>query len=156
MSSSIAPGEVPRFTIRVYGLVVHDGMVLVADEMIRGQAVTKFPGGGLEYGEGTRECLARELREELAVEAEVLDHFYTTDFFQQSVFHKTPMQVVSIYYKAHIPFPEELVVTATPFAAGPGQLVETFRWLPLATARPEDVSLPIDRLVLELLLKVGS
>ncbi|MBP6313856.1 MAG: NUDIX domain-containing protein, partial [Flavobacteriales bacterium] len=85
------------FTIRVYGLLIHKGNVLVSDEIIREQYITKFPGGGLEYGEGLMDCLIREIKEEIGVDALDLEHFYTTDFFQQSAFHATPMQVISVY-----------------------------------------------------------
>jgi hypothetical protein len=50
------------FTIRVYGLLIHNGFMLVSDELIRGHRITKFPGGGLEFGEGTKDCLIREIR----------------------------------------------------------------------------------------------
>ncbi|MBL7954930.1 MAG: NUDIX domain-containing protein, partial [Flavobacteriales bacterium] len=80
-------------TLRVYGLLIHAGHVLVSDELIKGQRITKFPGGGLEFGEGLKDCLIREIREEIGVEAFDPVHFYTTDFFQQSSFHSTPMQV---------------------------------------------------------------
>jgi hypothetical protein len=33
------------FTIRVYGLLLHEGRVLVSDEFIKGRRITKFPGG---------------------------------------------------------------------------------------------------------------
>jgi hypothetical protein len=47
-----------RFNLRVYGIVINDKkQILVADEYIRGGFYTKFPGGGLEFGEGTRDCL---------------------------------------------------------------------------------------------------
>jgi 8-oxo-dGTP pyrophosphatase MutT (NUDIX family) len=63
------------FTIRVYGLLITDeNKVLVSDEFIRGNYYTKFPGGGLEFGEGTRECLAREFMEEMNLKVEVGDH----------------------------------------------------------------------------------
>jgi 8-oxo-dGTP diphosphatase len=43
------------FTIRVYGILLNTNkQVLVSDEHIRGNYYTKFPGGGLELGEGTR------------------------------------------------------------------------------------------------------
>ena len=86
-----------QFTLRVYGLLLHNGHILVSDELIKGQHITKFPGGGLEFGEGLKDCLVREIREEIGVEALDPVHFYTTDFFQQSAFHTTPMQVVSVY-----------------------------------------------------------
>ena len=140
-------------TLRVYGLLVHDGHVLVADELIRGQRITKFPGGGLEYGEGLKDCLVREVREELGVEAFDVEHFYTTDFFQQSAFHSTPMQVVSVYYRFRIADPGALRVVTEPFAGiGEGADQEVFRWLPLAGAQAGDMSLPIDRVVLDQLL----
>lgn len=143
----------PQLTLRVYGLLLHAGRVLVADELIRGQRITKFPGGGLEYGEGLKDCLVREVREELGVDAFDLEHFYTTDFFQQSAFHSTPMQVVSVYYRFRTTDPAGLRVVTEPFAGiGEGADQEVFRWLALDSARIEDVSLPIDRVVLRMLL----
>ena len=55
-----------KFNIRIYGLLIDEQKrVLVTDEFIRGSLITKFPGGGLEFGEGTRECLKREFKEEM-------------------------------------------------------------------------------------------
>ena len=70
-----------RFNIRVYGLLIEDGKVLVSDELIKGKGITKFPGGGLEFGEGTIEALKREFREELDTEIHIRRHYYTTDFY---------------------------------------------------------------------------
>jgi 8-oxo-dGTP diphosphatase len=84
-----------RFNIRVYGICIQGGKVLINEELIRGQKVIKFPGGGLDWGEGTIACLKREWREELAIDINVTGHFYTTDFFQDSAFDNS--QVISIY-----------------------------------------------------------
>lgn len=137
-----------QFTIRVYGLLLHNGSILVADELIRGQRITKFPGGGLEYGEGLKDCLVREIREEIGVEAFDVEHFYTTDFFQQSAFHDTPMQVISVYYTFRVADPNVVPVVTEPFTGitGPGDQ-EVFRWLKLEGSKEEDLSLPIDRVV---------
>ena len=144
----------PRFTIRVYGLLIHDGKVLVADEIIRKQHITKFPGGGLEYGEGTKECLVREIREEIGIEALGPEHFYTTDFFQRSSFHADEMQVMSIYYTFGVKDPGSVLVRERPFDfSNVTEGAEVFRWLDLSTAKEEDVSLPIDRVVLRMLLE---
>ena len=42
---------------------------------------TKFPGGGLEFGEGLRECLVREFLEETQQKVEVKEHFIQRIFF---------------------------------------------------------------------------
>ncbi len=144
----------PRFVIRVYGLLIHDGRILLADEIIRGRRITKFPGGGLEYGEGTRDCLVREIQEELGVEAFGLDHFYTTDFFQRSAFHDDEVQVVSVYYTFHVKDPTRIGAKTEPFAFDEEKEgAEAFRWLDLSRAKEEDVTLPIDRVVMGRVLK---
>jgi ADP-ribose pyrophosphatase YjhB (NUDIX family) len=144
------PGEpiTMSFTIRVYGLLQHKGSVLVSDERIKGRHITKFPGGGLEFGEGLKDCLVREIREEIGVQALEPEHFYTTDFFQQSTFHERPLQVVSVYYTFRVADPALIPVVQTPFTGvvGDGDQ-EVFRWLPIAGTPAEALSLPIDRVV---------
>jgi len=141
-----------RFTIRVYGIILNDRReVLLSDESYLGHRFTKFPGGGLEYGEGTLDCLRREIREETGCNIEILRHLYTTDFFQESKFHPG-MQVISIYYLARFTEPPCFPVSDKPFDfpedAGRGQ---SFRWLPLDRLTPEEVTLPIDKMVVRLL-----
>ena len=86
------------FTIRVYGILINEAkQVLVSDEYIRGGYYTKFPGGGLELGEGTRDCLQREFIEEMNLKVAVGDHIYTTDIYQRSAFNNAH-QIVAIYY----------------------------------------------------------
>lgn len=87
-----------NFNVRVYGIFIHDNKVLVSDEHIKGMNITKLPGGGLEFGEGTIDCVIREFKEELDLDIEVDSHFYTTDFFVNSAFSSNN-QVISIYYK---------------------------------------------------------
>lgn len=147
----------PRFTIRAYGLLCSQGAdgalrVLVADELIKGRRVTKFPGGGLEYGEGLKECIVREIREEVGVLALDVKHFYTTDFFQQSAFHSTPLQVVSVYYTFRVPDEGLIRIVAEPFdgITGIGDQ-EVFRWASLSQRAEDAVTLPIDRLVWRML-----
>lgn len=138
------------FNVRVYGLLVNGGEVLVSDEIVQGQRITKFPGGGLEFGEGPLDCLVREVREELDVEALDVRHFYTTEHFQPSLFHSGEVQVLALYYTFTVADVAALPVVSGPFAftsveEGPC----SFRWLPFRQAPEDAVSLPIDRLVLE-------
>src|ERR1700748_1807551 len=85
------------FNVRVYGLLINDNnQVLLSDEHEYGMDFTKFPGGGLEYGEGLTEGLKREFMEECAIRVVIDSHFYTTDFFVKSAFNDS--QIISVYY----------------------------------------------------------
>src|SRR6187200_2802460 len=92
--------QINKVTIRVYGILTDENKrVLLSDEFIRGDYYTKFPGGGLELGEGTRDCLRREFMEEMNLRVEVGQHIYTTDFYQMSAFNPAD-QIIAIYYFA--------------------------------------------------------
>jgi ADP-ribose pyrophosphatase YjhB (NUDIX family) len=128
--------------------------VLVADEYVRGGLYTKFPGGGLEFGEGTRDCLKRELNEELGIEAEIGDHIYTTDFFQMSAFRPDD-QIISIYYFARQLEELKVPIREKQFDFDEEQMeiykntgeTETFRWIDWNDFSEETVTLPIDKIV---------
>ena len=86
------------FNVRVYGVLLDESKrLLVSDEFIRGQFYTKLPGGGLEIGEGTRDCLAREFKEETGLTVTIGKHIYTTYFFIISAFNNKD-KIISIYY----------------------------------------------------------
>lgn len=125
-----------HFNIRVYGIWIHDSAVLVSEEIIKGMRMLKFPGGGLELGEGTIEGLKREWKEELDVDIEVVEHFYTTDFFQKSAFDAS--QVISIYYLVKAPDLNSLKNMNS---------YERHFWMPLSEINAEEFTLPIDRVV---------
>ncbi len=141
-----------RFTIRVYGIILNnENEILVSDESYMGHLFTKFPGGGLEYGEGTIECLKREMLEETGNSVEVLQHIYTTDFFQESKFHPG-MQVISIYYLARFTRQPDLKISKKPFDFPEStERGQSLRWIPLRSITPNDVTLPIDKKVVEIL-----
>jgi len=137
-----------RFNVRVYGLLIDQGTVLVCDENIKGQRITKFPGGGLEFGEGTKECLVREFWEEMRLDVEVAEHFYTTDFYVASAFDPSS-QVISIYYKVK---PKGGKRPDLPDPATVKSDLPRFRWIKLSELRDTDVSLVIDKKVVDMLL----
>ena len=143
------------FTIRVYGLLINDKkQVLVSDEYIRGNYYTKFPGGGLEFGEGTRDCLKREFKEEMDLDVEVGDHLYTTDFFQMSAFNPSH-QIMSIYYFVKALEEIKVPLRNNIFDFDEKQLAvynekgetETFRLIEWADFSADSVTLPIDKVV---------
>jgi 8-oxo-dGTP diphosphatase len=147
------------FNIRVYGILLNqEKQVLVSDELIRGMQVTKFPGGGLELGEGTRDCLRREFMEELQLKVTVDEHIYTTDFYQQSAFNSAH-QIISVYYFVTALEPIQAPLRSTPFDFDAQQMriynetgeTETFRFINWEEFNAKAVSLPIDKVVASLL-----
>lgn len=143
-----------RFTIRVYGIWINEqDEILVSDERIQDIQFTKFPGGGLEFGEGIRDCLVREWKEELDVAIEVLEHVYTTDFFQISAFDQTT-QIISVYYRVQPrePLPSSVSIRSTPMDfTFEGREEIHFRFIPMHAFTAEHLTLPIDRHVATLL-----
>jgi len=142
-------------SVRVYGILLNEEkQVLVSDEFIRGAYYTKFPGGGLEIGEGTRDCLKREFKEEMNLEVAIGDHIYTTDFFQQSAFNSAH-QILSIYYFAKALEPIKVPLKNKEFDFDEQQLklysesqqIESFRFVEWDTFSAEKLTLPIDKIV---------
>lgn len=143
-----------KFNIRVYGILINENQeVLLADEHRFKTAFTKFPGGGLEFGEGLADGLKREFREELELEIEVGELFFVNDFLQTSKFDDS-YQLISFYY----------LVTCTDF-----KLIKTrtsnvplttdgeeFRWFPIEKLKKEMMTFPIDQVVAEKLKKIAN
>lgn len=143
------------FNLRVYGILINEQQqVLVSDEHIRGGYFTKFPGGGLEFGEGTRDCLRREFMEEMGLQVEVGAHIYTTDYFQLSAFNPSH-QIISIYYFARALEPIRVPLRSNPFEFDDEQRriyeekkeIETFRFINWDDFSEDSVTLPIDKIV---------
>lgn len=135
--------------VRVYGLCLNSrGELLITHERYGEHRMTKFPGGGLEYGEGTKDCLVREFKEELGLDVQVKEHFYTTDFFQPSAYHERA-QVLSIYYRV-----QPVCEPQTLHPTDPN--VERVEFVPLHLLTEEYVTLPIDRLVLGMVLRANG
>ena len=142
-------------TLRVYGILINEKkQILVSDELIRGNYYTKFPGGGLEFGEGTRDCLKREFKEEMDLSVAVEDHIYTTDFFQMSAFNPAD-QIISIYYFAKALEPIKAPLRNKEFDFDDAQLkvyqerdeIETFRFIEWEDFSADRMTLSIDKIV---------
>lgn len=133
------------FNLRVYGIIINEkDEVLVSDERKYGRSFTKFPGGGLEWGEGQKEALKREIEEELGLDSEIGDLFYVNDFFQKSSFRDTD-QVFSFYYRvSKIDFN---AISVTDHEVPLKEEGEKFRWIKLSDLSEEIFTFPIDKLV---------
>lgn len=135
-----------RFNIRVYGICINERQeVLLSDESHRDLNFTKFPGGGLEFGEGLIDCLKREFQEEFKLEIEVGELFYLTDFFQISAFSEND-QVISVYYliQANIDTLDELTKDQS--------TKEKLHWVDLSQLQEDLFTFPIDKTVVQKLL----
>jgi len=150
--------EIKRFNVRVYGILINDhSEVLLADEAFKnGTRATKFPGGGLELGEGLIDGLVREFKEECGIDVEVTEHFYTTGFFQPSFFD-TNSQIISVYYLCKSKECDKIKTSEVKFdfVVEPGKEAESFRWVSLYALEKEDtITLPIDVVVKGMLKKL--
>lgn len=149
------------FNVRVYGVLIDSERgLLLSREQIKGKEYIKFPGGGLEIGEGTRDGLKREFKEELNLDVQIGEHFYTTDFFQESAF-KPGDQIISIYYFVHAL--EDLKDSyrhvnpqATLIDGAPHAVWEEFTFTPLDEFSADTVNLPIDKVVAQMIIDLLS
>jgi 8-oxo-dGTP diphosphatase len=134
------------FNVRVYALLEHEGKILIINEPFQNQLIYKFPGGGLEFGEGTKDCLVREFKEELNLAVEVEEHFYTQDFFQANAFNPSE-QILLIYYKVKTTAEalKELKVLDE-------DIVELI-WKPINELNSDEMTLLADKVVIDLYKK---
>jgi 8-oxo-dGTP diphosphatase len=125
----------------------------LSDEYVMDMYMTKFPGGGLEYGEGPPDCLIRECHEEMDRKIRIKNHFYTTDFFQPTrFFAKT--QLIGIYYEFELPKNKPLPASNKKFDFKSKENgAQSFRWVPFTSLRPEELTFPIDHKVAEMIIQ---
>lgn len=144
--------EIKNFNVRVYGLLINDeNQILLSDEEINGTRFIKFPGGGLEFGEGLADALKREFIEECDLQVEIVSHFYTTDFFVQSAFGGG--QLISVYYlvKPLHSFGFSLGDTEYDFNGQTGHSKQCFRMVDITDLKDASVTFPVDKHVVKLI-----
>ncbi len=131
---------ITAFNIRVYVLAYHEDHLLVLKEPFMNQMIYKFPGGGLEFGEGIMDCLKREFKEELNLEINEIEHFYTQeDFIECQI--KPDKQLVLIYYKAKIKNIKSLQILDTS--------IQEIKWIKQQELDPNLFSLTVDKIVVK-------
>ena len=116
--------------LRVYGILLRNGRVLIAAEYIAEVFCWKFPGGGVNDTESAEEALRREYREETGLEIAIgaLLHAPGTLFSPWSRVNYTPMYwritadgepVVPDHEPVEIGFKDSEHVIASDIVAGP-------------------------------------
>jgi 8-oxo-dGTP diphosphatase len=136
--------SIGAFNIRVYGIAIKNGRILISTELGGDHAFTKFPGGGLEPGEGIADCLVREWKEEMNATIEVNDLFYVNEFYQPSAFNPA-QQIISFYYNVSL-VSDELLFKSIEKRWNKEYLIE-FRWESMQELQAEDFTFPIDKIV---------
>ncbi|MEN8116338.1 MAG: NUDIX domain-containing protein [Bacteroidota bacterium] len=139
------------FIIRVYGIVTNgNGEILITDEFVLDTKMTKFPGGGLELGEGLTDCLIREFREECnGQELQNIHHFYTTDFYQKALFYDNA-QLISVYFTANLKPPIRFKISEIPFDFDKMENGnQSFRWVKINNLNKKEFTFPIDKFVVQ-------
>lgn len=139
------------YNLRVYGIVInHRNEILLSDEHRFKQSFTKFPGGGLEFGEGLKDGLRREFIEEFDLPITVKDLFYVNDFLQVSAFNPKA-QLFSFYFEATFENIDELIPSEHTIPLKMDG--EKLRWVPIEMLSSKMVTFPIDKLVVEKIIK---
>lgn len=139
------------FNVRVYGSLIRNGLVLITEEEHEGRKLIKFPGGGMEFGEGPADTVVREFYEETGLRIHVVDHIYTTHFFQLSAFDPRD-QIISIYYLVDFVEAPPSFANESSFEIGD----KVFRWKEAVGMSPDDFTLPIDKYVVPLIRELAD
>lgn len=95
-----------QINVRSYMILVRDGasgpeVLLSYERLPRWGGVMKFPGGGLEWGEGTAACLRREALEELGQPVAIKRLCHVSEQAYVSSFDPN-QQVMAIHYEVEL------------------------------------------------------
>lgn len=142
-----------EITVRVYGLLLNPaGELLLSSEFEYGKAFTKFPGGGLEPGEGLHDALKREFMEETAVAVAVGELIYTNPHFVVSMFDPSKQVFVFHYHCRTEENLEHLEIVPAGQSAPQVEGAQVFHWV-----KPEEamnlLTFETDRLAMEQFLQ---
>lgn len=132
-----------RFTQRTYGILINKKQeVLISDEFRLGRYFRKFPGGGVEKGEGILDALKREFKEELSLEIDSHEFLFFNDYFQQSSFDPN-IQVTCFYYLVKCSGAQDLKLES--YEIPLTEDGEKQQWISINELNIETLTFPIDR-----------
>jgi 8-oxo-dGTP pyrophosphatase MutT (NUDIX family) len=85
-----------RFSLRIYGILIEKGRLLMTRSTFLGREFVNFPGGGVELGEAPMAALKREFQEETGLAVKPRRLLYASEGYHRST--QVPMQIVSVYW----------------------------------------------------------
>lgn len=138
---------VPLFNVRVYALIVKNNRLLISEEQHGGVFLRKFPGGGLQFGEGIVQALHRELKEELNADVEAESLLCVTEDFVVS-FLNNKQQVIGVHYLVELKqdFSDEFL-NNNHVELENGHI--HFKWVMIDQLKADDFSSPVDKSAFE-------
>lgn len=134
-----------HFNLRAYGVLIEDGAVLLSREWlpIYPSGMTKFPGGGVELGEGVGEALVREFQEELGIQIRLGKVLHVPHKFLKSAFDQS--QLVSIYFQVFRVEGEIETKRKEYLTDRGGKAAQKFLWKSREELDPERLTFPFDQ-----------
>jgi 8-oxo-dGTP diphosphatase len=119
-----------KVRLRVCGICIQgDKLLLVRHQAtVKNQAFWAPPGGGLQFGETTAECLRREMLEETGLQTKVKRFLFVNEFME------SPLQAVELFFELEIEG-GELITGTDPEATAEKQLIEEVAFLSLDEIR---------------------
>jgi 8-oxo-dGTP diphosphatase len=138
---------VPLFNVRVYALIVKNNRLLISEEQHGGVFLRKFPGGGLQFGEGILQALHRELKEELNADVESASMLCVTEDFVVS-FLNNKQQVIGVHYLVELKqdYSDEFL-NNNRVELENGHI--HFKWVLIDSLAAEDFTSPVDKSAFE-------
>lgn len=134
--------ELNGFNVRVYAVCVRNNQLLTLVEPFAGNMVRKLPGGGLEFGEGPKDCLEREFMEELNLTIRVTAPFFIQEHYVPSLV-KNNKQIVMLYFLAEIIDEAQLQIN--------DPNIQAVEWVTIGPECP--MTLPVDKAMYASLLE---
>jgi 8-oxo-dGTP diphosphatase len=83
-----------RLRVRACGLcVINDQLLLINHRSLANGPFWVPPGGGIEFGESTAECLIREFHEETGLVVEPMEFLFTAEFIAP------PLHAIELFFR---------------------------------------------------------
>ncbi len=125
-----------RFNYRVAGLIIHEGELLIMQDI--NQPYYYIPGGRVGLHEKSEEAILREIREELAIEVEIERFLWVNENFFTEEISSEKFHEICFFYLLNVK-DSSLLENGNQFVVNEDGKVHTYRWVKFK----ELVNLPV-------------